>query len=162
MGIPFPIKAQKAGNMPRPLYQSYPWWQIAIGLLVVMGIGLAASGVGSVYIPPLTATKILAGELPFVEIDPNWPDSWNIIIWQIRFPRIILAGLVGACLAISGATYQGLFRNPLADPYFIGVAAGAALGATVVLMTSVPVYLGGFSFLPIAAIRSIPTRRATS
>ena len=151
MGLPFSLRAAKAGARPRPLYQAYPWRRLAIGLLVVMFIGLAASGVGSVYVPPLTAAKILAGKLPFVEIAPNWPDSWNTIIWQIRFPRIILAGLVGACLAISGATYQGLFRNPLADPYLIGVSAGAGLGFTIVLLTGVPLYSHGFSVLPAAA-----------
>lgn len=149
MGLPFSVRAAKA--MPRPLYQAYPWWRLGIGLLVVVAIGLAASGVGSVYVPPLTAAKILADKLPFVDIAPNWPDSWNTIIWEIRFPRVILAGLVGASLAISGATYQGLFRNPLADPYLIGVSAGAGLGFTIVVLTGVPIYSHGFSILPAAA-----------
>ena len=108
-------------------------------------IAVAASGVGSVYVPPLTAGKILLDKLPFVSIDSTWPDSWNTIIWQIRLPRIVMAGLVGACLAVSGATYQGLFRNPLADPYLIGVASGAGLGATVILVTSVPISVHGVS-----------------
>ena len=156
MGLPFSIRAMKARGQvsslgSKSLYLTYPWWRLAIGVCVVLVIGLVASGVGSVYVPPLTTAKILVTKLPLVEIDSSWPNSWDTIIWQIRFPRIILAGLVGACLAISGATYQGLFRNPLADPYLIGVAAGAGLGATVVLVTSVPVYFHGFSLLPIAA-----------
>ena len=137
--------------LPLPLSFSYPWWRLAIGLAVVVLIAVIAGGIGSVYIPPWTVAKIVASQLPLVDVEGSWPDSWSTIIWQIRFPRIVLAGLVGAALAISGATYQGLFRNPLADPYFIGVAAGAALGATVVLLTSVPVYFHGFSVLPIAA-----------
>jgi iron complex transport system permease protein len=52
------------------------------------------------------------------------------IIWDLRLPRVVLGGLVGATLAISGAAYQGVFRNPLVDPYLLGVAAGAGLGAT--------------------------------
>ena len=133
------------------LYLGYPWWRLAIGLLVVVAIGLVASGVGSVYVPPITAAKILVDKLPLVDLNATWPDSWDTIIWQIRLPRIVLAGLVGACLAVSGATYQGLFRNPLADPYLIGVASGAGLGTTVILVTSVPVSVHGVSLLPIAA-----------
>ena len=52
------------------------------------------------------------------------------MLWEIRVPRVVLAALVGAMLAVAGATYQGVFRNPLADPYLLGVAAGAGLGAT--------------------------------
>ncbi len=136
---------------PRPLYMVYPWWRLAVGLAVVVLIGVAALGIGSVNVPPLTTTKILVDQLPFVEVEGDWPNGWNSIIWNIRFPRVVLAGLVGACLAIAGAAYQGLFRNPLAEPGLIGVSSGAALGATVVLVTSVPFYVFGYSLLPIAA-----------
>ena len=57
--------------------------------------------------------------------------NWDIV-WNIRLPRVVLAGLVGAMLSIAGASYQGVFRNPLVDPYLLGVAAGAGLGATIV------------------------------
>jgi iron complex transport system permease protein len=57
--------------------------------------------------------------------------NWNII-WNIRLPRVILAGIVGAMLSLAGASYQGVFRNPLVDPYLLGAAAGAGLGATLV------------------------------
>ena len=144
-------KAQEPALKSSERYLAYPWWRIAIGLAVVLVVALVASGVGSVYVPPMATLKILVDKLPFLAIDPSWPDSWSTIIWQIRFPRIVLAGLVGACLAISGATYQGLFRNPLADPYLIGVAAGAGLGATAVLVSGVTVSSHGFSLLPVAA-----------
>ncbi|MFP3254854.1 MAG: iron ABC transporter permease [Thermoplasmata archaeon] len=58
-------------------------------------------------------------------------DVYSIIIWQLRMPRILLAAIVGASLTVSGAVMQGLFRNPLADPYVTGTASGAALGATI-------------------------------
>ena len=135
----------------RPVALSYPWARLGIGMAAVALIAIVAGGIGSVYIPLWTVAEIAVAKLPIVDITGGWPDTWDTIIWQLRFPRIVLAGLVGAALAISGATYQGLFRNPLADPYFIGVAAGAALGATIVLLTSVPVYFHGFSLLPIAA-----------
>jgi iron complex transport system permease protein len=57
--------------------------------------------------------------------------DWSII-WQIRAPRVVLAALVGSTLSVAGASYQGVFRNPLVDPYLLGVAAGAGLGATVI------------------------------
>ena len=135
----------------RLLLLTYPWRRVALGLAIVLGIGLLTAGVGAVYIPPFTILKIMVSKVPFAEFGATWPDSWNTIIWEIRLPRIVLAGLVGAALGISGATYQGLLRNPLADPYLIGVAGGAGLGAAAVLVTSIPLYSHGLSLLPIAA-----------
>ena len=129
----------------------YPWRRLVVGALVVVAVGVVASSQGAVWIPPLTVLEILASRLPLVEIAPTWPDSWETILWQLRLPRIVLAGIVGLALAFSGATYQGLFRNPLADPFLIGVASGAGLGAIVVLVTGVPLYFQGVSLLPIAA-----------
>ncbi len=62
----------------------------------------------------------------------NWGTAdWNIV-WNVRLPRVVLAAVVGAMLSLAGASYQGVFRNPLVDPYLLGVAAGAGLGATIV------------------------------
>jgi iron complex transport system permease protein len=61
------------------------------------------------------------------------PQSDDAILWQIRLPRVVLGAIVGATLAVAGAAYQGVFRNPLADPYLLGAAAGAGLGATIVV-----------------------------
>ena len=72
------------------------------------------------------------------------------ILWEIRVPRVVLGALVGGMLALAGATYQGVFRNPLADPYLLGVAAGAGLGATVAI-AYLPEGLRGQRALPIAA-----------
>jgi iron complex transport system permease protein len=58
------------------------------------------------------------------------------IVWQIRVPRVVLAGLVGAALAVAGAAFQGVFRNPLADPYLLGAGAGAGMAATLVVVTA--------------------------
>jgi iron complex transport system permease protein len=74
----------------------------------------------------------LLDHLPLVSIDSGvTPREWTII-WDIRMPRVVLAALVGSMLSLSGASYQGVFRNPLVDPYLLGVAAGAGLGATLV------------------------------
>ena len=81
------------------------------------------------------ASALLVGALVLgVMIGPagNWGTAdWNII-WNVRMPRVVLAGIVGATLSLAGASYQGVFRNPLVDPYLLGVAAGAGLGATIV------------------------------
>ena len=78
---------------------------------------------------------LLAGAVTLgVMIGPagNWGSAdWNIV-WHVRLPRVVLAWLVGAMLSLAGASYQGVFRNPLVDPYLLGVAAGAGLGATIV------------------------------
>jgi iron complex transport system permease protein len=71
--------------------------------------------------------------LPFVSVDSGLDRRMAAIVWDIRLPRVLLGGLVGATLAAAGGAYQGVFRNPLADPYLLGVAAGAGLGATLMI-----------------------------
>ncbi len=71
--------------------------------------------------------------LPLISIDSGVSEREWAIIWNIRMPRVVLAGLVGAMLSIAGASYQGVFRNPLVDPYLLGAAAGGGLGATLVI-----------------------------
>lgn len=146
-----PATRGKPEAHPRLALPSYPWWRLGIGLVALLAIAVLAGGLGSVHVPPSSVMKIIAAKLPFVNVSDTVPRAWETIIWEIRFPRIALACVVGAGLALSGATYQGLFRNPLADPYLIGVASGAGLGATVVLVTSVPIFYHGVSLLPIAA-----------
>lgn len=134
----------------------YPRWQRRIyaivgliGLLVV--IVAFATTVGSVKIPFLTTWGILLSKLPFIDINSTWKSSLETIILEIRLPRVLLAGVVGAALAVAGATYQGLFRNPLADPYLIGVAQGAALGAVIGFLLPVDLQGLGFGVVPLFA-----------
>lgn len=102
------------------------------GLLAAMVLGLligpARLGLGA------TLAEIL-DHIPGVDLHSGMTSQQSAILWQIRIPRVVLAGLVGAMLALSGAAYQGVFRNPLADPYLLGVAAGAGLGATIAIAT---------------------------
>lgn len=84
---------------------------------------------GAVSISLDTIAKIILNQFPGIELPVNWPESYSAIILLVRFPHTLLIAIAGAALAGSGAAYQGLFRNPLADPYLIGVASGAGLGA---------------------------------
>jgi len=109
------------------------------------------TAVGSVQIPFSTTWQILLSKLPLVQVTPTWPGTLETIILEIRLPRVVLAGLVGGALSLAGATYQGLFRNPLADPYLIGVAQGAALGAVVGFLLPSPWHNMGFGIIPLLA-----------
>jgi iron complex transport system permease protein len=133
---------------------------ITMGLLLAGLFVLAAfaTTIGSVQVPLGTTFGILLDKLPFVDITQNWSDSMETIVLQIRLPRVILAGVVGVALAVAGATYQGLFRNPLADPYLIGVAQGAALGAAIGFILPITAPDLAFSIIPIfAAIGALVT-----
>lgn len=108
---------------------------LAILLVAVVG---AACSVGSAGISFAVVWRLLLSWLPGAggagadgSRAGGIPEAAATIVLQIRLPRVLLAGLVGAALSTAGATYQGLFRNPLADPYLIGVAQGAGLGAVV-------------------------------
>ncbi len=98
--------------------------------------------IGSVSITPLYVWKVIFSKIPFFQnwIEQDWSRSQEIIIWQIRVPRVLLAAIVGGGLAIAGAAIQALVRNSIADPYILGVSSGATVGATAVII------LGAFSF----------------
>jgi iron complex transport system permease protein len=128
------------------------------GLLIVVVV--FATTLGSVHIPFTTTFQVLLSQLPFIDITPASPEIYGMqlsleslqtIILDIRLPRILLAGLVGAALAVAGATYQGLFRNPLADPYLLGVASGAGLGATIAMLTPFTLAWMSFGAVPLFA-----------
>lgn len=101
-----------------------------VGVAVVMVI---ATLVGPVPLDPTGVVRELVDRLPLVQIDSGLSSRDAAILWELRLPRVVLGGLVGAMLSVAGAAYQGAFRNPLADPYLLGVAAGAGLGATLAI-----------------------------
>ncbi len=104
-------------------------WYVGGALFAVSAViaGLAVGPVDLGYGP--MASDVLS-HVPFLGVRSRLSETDSAILWQIRAPRVCLGLLVGALLSVSGATYQGTFRNPLADPYLLGVAAGAGLGAT--------------------------------
>lgn len=121
-----------------------------IALLLLLMLVLNA-GVGPVSIPPGTVARMLASRLAVLELSADWPAAFETILFQIRLPHTVTLALAGMALAGSGAAYQGLFRNPLADPYIIGVAAGAGLGAVAAMALNWPRNLIGLAAVPLAA-----------
>ena len=122
--------------------------------LVTAGFLLAALAVGLAVGPqPIGLGAILRSALSYVpglHVHQSLAAIDHGILWQIRAPRVALAALVGGMLAIAGASYQGVFRNALADPYLLGVAGGAGLGATLAIVYSVTAVAGRWS-VPLAA-----------
>jgi iron complex transport system permease protein len=104
---------------------------LALGCLA--GAVIAAVLTGPAHLPAGQVMGDVVARLPFVDITSPLSERDAAILWELRMPRIVLAGLVGAMLSASGAAYQGVFRNPLADPYLLGAASGAALGATLAI-----------------------------
>lgn len=119
-----------------------------IGLAFFLGaVIVITSAIGTTPISFDTICQILLNKLPFISIEPTWTSSLETIVVDIRLPRILLAGLVGAALAVAGTTYQGLFRNPLADPRLIGVAQGAGLGAVAGFLIPLPLQAASIPLL---------------
>jgi iron complex transport system permease protein len=107
----------------------HPGW-LAGGVAAVVVAVVAGVSVGPVDLP--------AGEVvrELLWLPSDLTDTERTVLWELRLPRVVLGLLVGATLAISGASYQGAFRNPLADPYLLGAAAGAGLGVTGVIVAT--------------------------
>jgi iron complex transport system permease protein len=118
---------------------------------VLLGAVLVGVLVGPVAMSPRGVILEIVDGLPLVEVSSGLSDQEAAILWQIRMPRVVLAALVGASLAMSGAAYQGVFRNPLADPYLLGVAAGAGVGATLAVAYLDPAASEAIQPLPVAA-----------
>jgi len=113
---------------------------------------LVASALGAVPISLLDIARMSLDKLPFVHLVPTWLPAHETIFFQIRLLRVIGAILVGAALATAGVLFQGLLRNPLADPYIIGTSSGALFGVTlVIIFLPATLSVWGFGLISIAA-----------
>ena len=109
------------------------WGWVLAGVAAVLVAAVAGLAFGPVRLPPGGVVREVLDLLPGMSVDSGLDERQAAIVTRIRLPRVVLGLLVGAMLALAGGCYQGAFRNPLADPYLLGVAAGAGLGATVAI-----------------------------
>jgi iron complex transport system permease protein len=107
---------------------------MALGLLGLVASMSIAVSVGAIGVPMQTVWGVLVNKLLPGVVTPDWSAGREAIVWDIRFPRAILACCVGAGLAIVGASLQSVTRNPLADPHLLGISAGGAFGAILALL----------------------------
>lgn len=124
-------------------------WTAAAGVFVVVA-ALFGLALGPVDLGLAAVAREVLSHVPFLGVESSFSDTQDAILWELRAPRVALGLLVGAMLASAGASYQGVFRNPLADPYLLGAAAGAGLGATIVIAYDVGGD-GGLDLRPVAA-----------
>lgn len=114
----------------------------ALALALVLGVAL-----GSVDVAPGDTVAILAHRLLGLDLPRTWSAATETIVMDLRLPRVLTAMVVGTGLAVAGATFQGLLRNPLADPYVLGTASGAALGAAIAVLIPVRIVVLQFGLL---------------
>jgi iron complex transport system permease protein len=115
---------------------------------------LVAVGLGDVHVPVTDVVKILCDRLPGFDTyidETRINPSYSAIVLDFRFPRVILGFIVGGALAVAGAVMQGFFRNPMADPYIIGISSGAALGGTIAITFGLQITFLGFDAVPLMA-----------
>jgi iron complex transport system permease protein len=139
------IRAGAAPAAAGPVGGGLTWRWLGVGVLALVAALIAGLAFGPAGIPPGALIGDLVAQLPLVHGQRRLSALESAVLWELRAPRVALGALVGATLATAGGAYQAVFRNPLADPYLLGAAAGAGLGATIAI-----VYVGVVP-LPIAA-----------
>ena len=129
--------------------------RLILVLLVLGGVLIASLFLGSAFgawniaLPDML--KMTLNKVAIFDFPTTWRAADETIVFQIRLPRVIGAALIGAALATAGVLFQGLLRNPMADPYIIGTSAGAALGATIAMILPINLAFLGFGLVPLAA-----------
>lgn len=140
---------------------------IILGLLLILS-PIGAVALGSAAIPPDQVMRIIASHLPNSGIEVTWSGATDAIVWQTRLPRILVGVGVGAILGVSGVVLQAIVRNPLAEPYVLGVGSGASagaavaivvLGATTQLVTGLLAFAGALIATPIALFGAMSSAR---
>lgn len=145
--VPGPAESAAAGPRAAVPRTRRVGLAVLVSLVILVATMIIGVSLGPTSISLSDQFSTLLGHLPLIDFHSSVPDLDQAIIWDIRLPRVVLAVIVGAMLAGGGAAYQGVLRNSLADPYLLGVSAGAGLGATAVIVVG----LGGTLILPLAA-----------
>src|SRR3989442_5549448 len=128
-----------------------PLLLLVLGCVLLVVILIAVS-FGSTSIPIGTIVQILLNGTGLFHFTRQWDPSAEVIVWQVRMPVVIGAALVGSALAVAGVLFQGMLRNPLADPFLIGTSSGAALGAAIAFVLPLDTLYGSFfSLTPLLA-----------
>lgn len=130
----------------RKMLIAMPWLIVALLCSLII-----AASIGTAKIAPLDIVKMISNKLSLVHFTVTWKANEEVIIFQVRLLRVVAGALIGGALATAGVLFQGLLRNPMADPYIIGTSAGAAFGATVAMLFPLSLTFAGFGLVPIAA-----------
>ncbi|MFT4040578.1 MAG: iron ABC transporter permease [Thermomicrobiales bacterium] len=131
-----------------------PRWLSGLALALLVSI-IFAIGLGPVFVAPEEVVRIVGHHLVGWPATQTWPVSSNAIIWEVRTPRVLLGAVVGATLGVCGMTLQALTRNPLAEPYILGVSAGASTGAAAAILFGLGAALGGLSTSMVAFLGAL-------
>ena len=150
-----PAVAARPRSIPRLRWvdalRHRPLLLVAFGVALMAVCLIAGIAVGNVSIAPSDTIAILAHRFLGWPVAVTWPAASETIVLDIRLPRVLTAMAVGAALSLAGTTFQGLLRNPLADPYVLGTASGAALGAAIAVLLPIQVALLGLGLLHVFA-----------
>lgn len=150
----FPKKENNYGYpVSRPEIPFFLDWKklaFIIFLLLPVPVFFFSIFLGTYSLSPVELIKVLLSQITSYEY--SYPSVYDTVIFNIRFPRVLLAMIVGAALSTSGATFQGIFRNPLVSPYILGLSSGAAFGAalSIAVLPELPAQVGAFIFSLIA------------
>ena len=113
--------------------------------IVLIVTAIIAATIGVVSIPNEAIVDILKAKLTGGEVTENW-QIYEMTLWNLRIPRILMSLLAGSALAICGAAFQSIFRNPICDPYILGISSGASLGAAIAIITGLSAFTFGLPY----------------
>ena len=145
--------SRPVGAAPAALLQGLPrlpWLWALAGVVALLFAAVLGVLVGPVHISLGAVVRTLLAPIPWFGTAGSVDPGQASILWSLRIPRVVLGAIVGGMLATAGAAYQGVFRNPLADPYLLGAAAGANLGATLAIAFAPGSSLIGVNVVPLA------------
>lgn len=134
--------------------KTFRWVRIFELILVLFLVMIFSVTLGSADLSVMDSIKLVLAKIPFLNQCMDTTDistTYEVIVWKVRLPRIVLSALAGGALAVVGAVFQGVFGNSLADPHILGVSSGAALGATFAMLTGISVSFFGLGAIGIFA-----------